>query len=70
MLASGEAALRSYLAPDAPLKLTLIFGHEFRRWEVLAQYHPEGHAAPMLLGRETLDEFPTPTLIAQAMLLS
>lgn len=65
----GENKLREHLPVNAPLKLTLIFGHQYRRWEALAQYLPEG-SPPIFLAQETLEEFPSPTLIAQAMLLS
>jgi hypothetical protein len=67
--ASGEEKLREYLPKNAPLKLTLAFQHERRRWEVLTQFTPEGNQ-PIFLGCEALEEFPSPTLIAQAMLLS
>src|SRR5258708_3847041 len=49
----GETKIRSHLGRHAPLKLTLIFAHENKRWEVLTQYIPEGHAA-LLLGSEDL----------------
>jgi hypothetical protein len=65
----GEMVLRTHCGKHAPLKLTLVFGHEKRRWEVLAQFFPEGHP-PVLLGQEELDVFPSPELIATAMLVS
>jgi hypothetical protein len=68
-LAGGERVLRESLAENAPLKLTMTYMHERKRWEVLTQFTPEGNA-PIFLGCEDLETFPSPTLIAQAMLLS
>jgi hypothetical protein len=68
-LARGEKKLRDHLPEHAPLRLTVTFQCERRRWEVLTQFTPEGNA-PIFLGTEDLEEFPSPTLIAQAMLLS
>lgn len=65
----GEAKLRTHLPANAPLKLTLVFGHERRRWEVLAQFFPENHP-PLLLGQEDLEIFPSDELIATAMLVA
>ena len=69
VMEKGEMKLRTHCGTHAPLKLTMIFAHEARRWEVLAQFFPEGHP-PVLLGKEDLDVFPSPELIATAMLVS
>lgn len=68
-LERGEMKLRTHLSPYAPIKLTLVFQHERRRWEVLTQFHREGEAV-VLLGTEDLEEFPSNTLIAQAVLVA
>jgi hypothetical protein len=68
-LSRGEMKLRSHCGSNAPLKLTLVFAHTVRKWQVHAQFHPEGHPI-MLLGTEDLDVFPTDELIATAMLVS
>ena len=68
-LASGEAALRTHLPPNAPLKFSLGFLHLKQRWEVTTTFHPENHP-PLLLGQEDLEVFPSDDLIATAMLLA
>jgi hypothetical protein len=69
LLGLGEDKLRSHLPAYAPIKLTLIYGHEYRKWEVLTEFRLEG-VAPLLIGREDLEAFPSDTLIAQAMLVA
>lgn len=69
MLEAGENKLRTHLPKFAPLKFTMIFGHDTKRWEVLTQFVPEG-GAPLLLSREDLESFPSDPLIAQAMLVA
>lgn len=68
-LRRGVMRLRDVLPPLAPIRTTLIFGHQHRRWEVITQVGPENAEALINLGAEPLEEFPSPTLIAQAMLV-
>lgn len=65
----GEMKLRSHCGKHAPLRLTLVYGHQNRQWEVLTQFLPEGQA-PVLLSQEALEGFPTDELIATAMLVT
>jgi hypothetical protein len=69
VLEKGEIILRAHLGAEAPLRLTMTYMHDRGRWEILTQFTPEGNA-PIFLGCEDLSTFPSPTLIAQAMLLS
>jgi hypothetical protein len=68
-LEQGEMKLRTHVGKHAPLRLALVFQHERKRWEVQTQYHREGEA-PVLLGIEDLEIFPSDTLIAQAVLVA
>jgi hypothetical protein len=65
----GERKLRTHLPMNAPIKLTLIFGWETKRWEVLTEFHKENHK-PILLGRDDLETFPSDEIIAQAVLVA
>lgn len=65
----GEMKLRMHCGKHAPLRLTLVYGFEHKRWEVLTQFLPEGQA-PVLLSQENLEGFPSDDLIATAMLVS
>jgi len=65
----GEMKLRMHCGKFAPLKLTMVYGAETQRWQVLTQFMPED-APPVLLSQEDLDGFPSDELIATAMLVS
>jgi hypothetical protein len=65
----GEEKIRNLVGRLAPLKFTQMFRADTRRWEVATQFLPEGKPA-ILMSIESLDEFPSETLIAQLMLVA
>jgi hypothetical protein len=65
-LAKGEAKLRSHLPPLTPLTIRCTY---VEGWTVNTRFHPEG-APPVELSTEPLEGFPSPTLIALAMLVA
>lgn len=68
-LLQGETKLRTHLPDDVALTTHLVYRHETGQWCVIVKLYPE-RGSMLELGVEPLEEFPSDTMIAQAVLVA